>query len=176
MATLLDLTLLRGLAPLFTFLFILVISYAVLDKFKLLGNHFAPKAIASFSVAMIFIFSTRMLNIINLATPWFILMIIFGFFIVAMLMFLGVKQESVAKAVGGGTVVWVVLIISLIMFVIVIIQAFQEVESPYNEDEERTRTSEGLSALVHPRLLGALFLLVMSTFAIMFISQGFVKR
>jgi len=176
MATFLDLGVLNYLTPLFTFLFILVISYAVLDKFKLLGDNFAPKAIASFSMAMIFILSTRMLKIVNLATPWFILMIIFGFFIVAMLMFMGVKQESVAKAVSGGTVVWVVLIISIIMFVIVIIQAFQDVESPYGEDQnDRTRTTEGLNALVHPRLLGALFLLIMTTFAIMFISQGFVK-
>jgi len=68
------------------------------------------------------------------------------------------------------------MFISIIMFVIVIIQAFQDVESPYGEDQnDRTRTTEGLNALVHPRLLGALFLLIMTTFAIMFISQGFVK-
>jgi len=157
MATFLDLSILRFLTPLFTFLFILIISYAVLDKFKLLGDHFAPKAIASFSIAMIFIFSTRMLAIVNTATPWFILMILFGFFI-------------------GGTVVWVVLIVSLILFIIIIVQAFQDVESPYGDEQpEKTRTTESLSSLVHPRLLGALFLLIMSTFAVMFISQGFIK-
>ncbi|MBS3143293.1 hypothetical protein J4446_00225 [Candidatus Woesearchaeota archaeon] len=176
MATFLDLSILRFLTPLFTFLFILIISYAVLDKFKLLGDHFAPKAIASFSIAMIFIFSTRMLAIVNTATPWFILMILFGFFIAAMLMFLGVKESAIEKTVGGGTVVWVVLIVSLILFIIIIVQAFQDVESPYGDEQpEKTRTTESLSALVHPRLLGALFLLIVSTFAVMFISQGFIK-
>src|SRR3989344_1225115 len=112
MATLLDLGVLNYLTPLFTFLFILVISYAVLDKFKLLGDNFAPKAIASFSMAMIFILSTRMLKIVNLATPWFILMIIFGFFIVAMLMFMGVKQESIFKTVKSGSVVWPIIVVA----------------------------------------------------------------
>lgn len=175
MATLFDLSVLNYLTPLFTFLFILIISYAILDKFKLLGKNFAPKAIAAFSIAMIFIFSPRMMQIVNMSTPWFILLIFFGFFIVAMLMFIGVKQESISKAVKGGTVVWTILIVSLILFVIIIVQAFQDVESPYDDDKDTTRTSEGLNALVHPRLLGALFLLVMTTFAIMFISQGFVK-
>jgi len=175
MATLLDLGLLVYLTPLFTFLFILIISYAVLDKFRLLGDNFAPKAIAAFSIAMIFIFSTRMLKIVNMATPWFILLIILGFFIIAMLMFMGVKQESITKIVGSGSVVWPIIIVSLILFAIVITTAFQDVQSPYGEDDDKTRTTEGLTALVHPRLLGALFLLIMVTYAIMFISQGFVK-
>ena len=97
MATLLDLSILNFLTPLFTFLFILVISYAVLDKFKLLGEHFAPKIIASFSIAMIFILSPRMINAVNIATPWFILMIILGFFIVAMLMFIQVQVILLLK-------------------------------------------------------------------------------
>jgi len=176
MATLLDLGVLIYLTPLFTFLFILVISYAVLDKFKLLGDNIAPKAIAAFSMAMIFILSTRMIKIVNLATPWFILLIFLGFFIVAMLMFMGVKEDAISKAVKSGNVVWPVIIISLILFIISITSAFQDVQSPYEEGDERTRTSEGLRALVHPRLLGALFLLVMCVYAIMFISQGFIKN
>ncbi|MBS3134861.1 hypothetical protein J4406_00605 [Candidatus Woesearchaeota archaeon] len=175
MATLLDLGVFQYLAPLFTFLFILVLSYAVLDKFRLLGDHVAPKAIAAFSIAMIFMFSTRIVSVINMTTPWFILMIFFGFFIVAMLMFLGVKEEAVTKVVGSGTVVWAIIIISLIFLAIIITNAFQDVQSPYGEDDEKTRTAEGLRALVHPRLLGALFLLLMTTFAVMFISQGFAK-
>jgi hypothetical protein len=175
MATLLDLGVLTYLTPLFTFLFILIVSYAVLDKFRLLGDNFAPKAIAAFSIAMIFIFSTRMMKIVNMATPWFILMIIFGLFLVGMLMFIGVKESSITKTVTSGSVVWPIIVVSLIIFIIVIVNAFQDVQSPYEEGDEKTRTTEGLRALVHPRLLGALFLLLMSVYAIMFISQGFVK-
>ena len=175
MATLLDLSIFTYLTPLFTFLFILILSYAVLDKFKLLGQSFAPKAIAAFSISMIFIVSSRMLAIINIATPWFILMIFLGFFIMAMLMFLGIKQESVTETITSGSVVWPVIIISLILFIISITSAFQDVQSPYEDEPEKTRTTEGLSALVHPRLLGAIFLLIITVYAIMFISQGFVK-
>ena len=102
-------------------------------------------------------------------------MIILGFFIVAMLMFMGVKQETVVKTVSSGTVVWTVVIVSLILFIISVTTAFQDVKSPYEDEEDKTRTTEGLNALVHPRLLGALFLLIIATYAIMFISQGFAK-
>lgn len=175
MATLLDLGILQYLTPLFTFLFIFVISYAMLDKFKLLGDHFAPKAVASLSIGMIFMFSARMVAIINIATPWFILMIFFGLFLIGMLMFIGIKEDAISKTVKSGSVVWPIIVISLLIFIIVIINVFQDVQSPYGEDEQKTRTTEGINALVHPRLLGALFLLLMTTYAIMFISQGFVK-
>ena len=175
MATLLDLSILNYLAPLFTFLFILIISYAVLDKFKLLGDNFAPKAIAAFSMAALFLFSARMVKVVITATPWFILMIFFGFFIIAMLMFMGVKEDAITKTVKSGTIVYPLVIVSLLIFIIIIVGAFQDVASPYQNEDDKSRTSEGLKALVHPRLLGALFLLVMTTYAIMFISQGFVK-
>jgi len=175
MATLLDLSILNYLSPLFTFLFILVLSYAILDKFKLLGENLAPKMIASFSIAMIFMFSTRMVKVINTATPWFILLAFFGFFLIAILMFMGVKEESISKTVSGGGVVYALLIVSLLIFVIIIVGAFQDVSSPYKDQDDKSRTSEGLKALVHPRLLGALFLLLMTVYATMFISQGFIK-
>src|SRR3989344_1258872 len=114
MATLLDLTLLNYLTPLATFLFILIICYAVLDKFKLLGDNVAPKFIAAFSIALIFMFSTRMVKVILTATPWFILLIFFGFFIIAMLMFMGVKESEIHETVKSGTVVYIMLVISLI--------------------------------------------------------------
>ena len=176
MATLLDLTLLNYLTPLAAFLFILIICYAVLDKFKLLGDNVAPKFIAAFSIALIFMFSTRMVKVILTATPWFILLIFFGFFLIAMLMFMGVKEDEIHETVKSGTVVYIMLVISLIIFIITIVGAFQDVSSPYEGEDGQTRTNEGLRALVHPRLLGALFLLVMTTYAIMFVSQGFVKK
>ena len=151
MATLLDLSILTYLTPLFTFLFILVLSYAVLDKFKLMGESPVLKGIASLSIAMIFILSGRMIKVVNLATPWFMLMIIFGFFLLAMLMFMGVKEDAIAKTAAGGAVVWAVFIVSIVLFVIVIVNAFQDVQSPYEKESEKTRTTEGMNALLNPR-------------------------
>jgi len=175
MATFLDLGILSYLTPLFTFLFILVISYAVLDKFKLLGEQFAPKAIASFSIAMIFILSTRMLNIINTATPWFVLMIVIAFFIIALLMFMGLEGSAISKTMKSGSIIWPIIILTVIIFLITIIGSFQDVQDPYDDDKGKTRTTEGLRAIVHPRLLGGLFLLIISVYAVMFISQGYIK-
>jgi len=173
MATL-DISILEFLTPVFTFLFILVISYAMLDKFKLLGEKTAPKLLASFSIAMLFIFSKEALQVINIFTPWFLVLTIAGFLVIALLMFWGVKEESVSRAVSK-EVVWPIVIIGILFFVIVITIVFQDTQSPYDEEDEKTRTSEGFNAVFHPRLLGAIVLLVIALFAIRSVSEGVIK-
>ena len=174
MATL-DISILKFLTPAFTFLFILVISYAILDKFKLLGDKTAPKLLAAFSVSMLFIFSTQALRVVNIITPLFLVLTIVGFLIIALLMFWGVKEESVIRAVSRDAV-WPIIIVGILFFVIVITIVFQDAQSPYDPADEKTRTSEGFNAIFHPRVLGAVLLLVIALFAISNISKGLVMR
>ena len=58
MATILEsLGFIEFFLPVFSFLFIFVIVYAVLDKFKLMGESKAVKVIAALSIALLFLFS-----------------------------------------------------------------------------------------------------------------------
>ena len=175
MATLLDLTILQYLTPLFTFLFILIISYAILDKFKLLGDKVAPKLLAAFSVSMLFIFSKEALNVINMFTPWVLVLAIAGFLLIAVLMFWGAKEESVMNAVTKEAF-WPIFIVVILFLVVVITVVFQDTQSPYDQSEDKTRTSEGFKTIFHPRILGAILILVIALFAISNVSKGLAKK
>ncbi len=186
MATILDIRLLGYFLPAFTFLFILVISYAVLDKFNLLGKNTWAKLIASFSIALLFLFSTDALRFVNFITPWFIVLVVVAMFLIALFMFMGVKEDTMIKAVGSGEVVWTVIIISIILLIIASVHVFGDVMSPYDSGDstetmekttgdgtgDKTRESESLKTLVNPKVLGALFLLIVATFAIAYVSKG----
>ena len=187
MASFLDIGLLEYFLPAFTFLFIFVVSYAVLDKFKLLGDNKGLKLIASFSISILFLFSTDALKLVNFITPWFIVMVVIAMFLIALFMFMGLKEDSIVKAVGSGQVVWPIIIISIILLIVALVHVFGSYMSPYGTLEEqpqetvystsddgdaKSRESESMKTLVNPKILGALFLLIIATFAISYISKG----
>ena len=189
MASFLDTGLLEYFLPAFTFLFIFVITYAVLDKFKLLGENKGVKLIAAFSIAILFLFSTDALQFVNFITPWFIVLVIIAMFLIALFMFMGVKEKTMVEAVGKGEVVWPIIIISIILLIISLVHVFGHVESPYeggvtgpgettvsDGTGDKTRESESLKTLVNPKILGALFLLIIATFAIKYISEGIIAK
>ena len=175
MATILeDLTLLQFFLPVFTFLFIFVLVYAVLDKFKLMGENKWLKLIASFSVALLFLFSQDTLKFVEFITPWFVVLIVLALFILSLFMFMGLKEGDVEKVVKDPVVYWTILVIIIILLIIAVGNVFTFV-SPY-QNGQQTPPTEGLSAIVHPRTLGALFLLVIAAFAVKFISTGFETK
>ena len=189
MASFLDIGLLGYFLPVFTFLFIFVISYAVLDKFKLLGENKGVKLVAAFSIAILFLFSSDALNFVNFITPWFIVLVVIAIFLIALFMFMGVKEETMISAVGRGDIVWPVIIIASILLIISLVHVFGGYMSPYGAEEgtkqvetpttttssetgDKTRESESLKSIVNPKILGALFLLIIATIAIAQISKG----
>jgi len=189
MASVLDIGILEHFLPVFTFLFIMVVAYAVLDKFKLLGDNKGLKLIAAFSISILFLFSTDALEFINFITPWFLVLVVIALFMIALFMFMGVKEDTMTKAVGSGTVVWTVIIVAGILLIVALVNVFGGVYSPYEEggtvDSEvitvtdssgvttqRTRESESLGALTNPKILGALFLLIIAALAIHLVSKG----
>ncbi|MBU2634193.1 MAG: hypothetical protein KJ674_03025 [Nanoarchaeota archaeon] len=172
MATVMDLGLLEYILPVFSFLFVWVIVYAVMDKFNLAKNT-SVKLLVSFCVGMLFLFSANALEFVNLITPWFVVLVIIALFLVAMFMFMGVKEDVMSKAVGDPRVYWTVIVIAVILLIIALINVFGSVQSPYDEaDDGKSRESESLNTIVHPRVLGAIFLLVVASFATNFISRG----
>ncbi len=172
MATILqDLGFLEFFLPVFTFLFVFVLTFAVLDKFKLMGENKWLKLIAAFSIALIFLFSNDTLRFVQLITPWFVVLVILALFILSLFMFMGLKEGDVTNTVKDPTVYWTVLVIIIILLIIAIGEVFSVV-SPYSPTGEQTPPSEGLRAISHPRTLGALFLLIVAAFAVKFISSG----
>jgi len=164
-----DVSMLEFLSPVFSFLFIFVVVYAVLDKFKLMGENKSVKLVAAFSIAMLFLFSEPARNLISLTTPWFAVLLVGALILLSVFMFIGVPENDLIKAVKDVKVYWPIIIISLLVFTIALVQVF---ETGSDDLKPGPRTFEGINALVHPRILGAIFLLIIAAFAVKFISES----
>ncbi len=165
----LDVSMLEFLSPVFSFLFIFAVVYAVLDKFKLMGDNRSVKVVAAFSIALLFLFSAPARNFISLTTPWFAILLVGALMLLSIFMFIGLSESDLAKAAKDVKVYWSIIIIGLLVFTIALVQVF---ETGSSDLKPGPRTFEGINALVHPRVLGAIFLLIVAAFAVKFISES----
>ncbi len=177
MATILEcLGFLEFFLPVFSFLFIFVVMYAVLDKFKLMGENKSVKFIAALSIAMLFLFSQGTLKFINFVTPWFVVLVIVALFVLSLFMFMGVKEKDISEAVSNPTVYWTVLIIIIILLLAAIGSIFGDFFSAGGSPVTDPTKASVTQILVHPRVLGALFLLLIAAFAVKNISSGIESK
>ncbi len=167
MATLLDTGYLYHFLPFFTFLLIFTILYAVLDKTEMLGKNKSLNFIAALSIALISLFAGSILDLINFVVPWFVFIFIFLILMMAGFFFLGVSPDKVWERLN----VWTVLIVIILILLIGVVTVFENVFTPYGStDTGKSIGGETLNALFHPRVLGALFILIVSAIAIKMIS------
>ncbi|MCD4666428.1 hypothetical protein K8R47_01310 [archaeon] len=180
MATFLDtLGIVEFFLPLATFLFVLVILYAVLDKFKILGDSKSVKWLVSFSVSLLFLFSSKSLELVNLVTPWFAVFVVLTIFALLLFMTLGIKQDTLSAVATQPQVYWTIIIVGGILFVIALLNVFGNVLSPYGGDDGdgigddgQSRSSEALKTIVHPRILGLIFLMGIAALTATFLSKN----
>jgi len=173
MASILDsLGFLEFFLPVFSFLFIFVIMYAVLDKFELMGKNNSIKFIAALCIALLFLFSKGILEFVNFVTPWFVVLVIIALFVLSLFMFMGVKEESIRNAVSQPTVYWTVLVVVIILLIAAIGTVFSDFFSSEGGSITDPTKASITQILVHPRVLGALFLLIIVSFAVKNISKS----
>ena len=178
MATFLDIGFLRFFLPVFTFLFVLVLLKAMLSATHLLGDSSNLQWVASISVATKVLFSTKSVDLINFVTPWFVILFVFLFLLFIMFMFLsgkeaGVQKEEVWSMIGGKNTV---VIAGILILAVGVSQVFQGTFDPYSStDGGRTIGGETIRAIFNPRILGAIFIIVVAAFAVGKISQQVTK-
>lgn len=175
MATLLDTGLIAFLLPLFVFLFIFVVIYGLLSKTKLLGEkQTALNFIASICIAAVAIFAGDLIKVLGAVTPWIVFLILILLLIFGLYKFFGVEEKEIWATIGGQTVVYVII---LLILLIGLAAVFEKEISPLTGSQEDSSgnltagkvggagKSEVISTLTHPRLLGALFILIVSAFS-----------
>ena len=124
MATVLDINILSYFIPVFIFLFVFTIFFAILQKTKLLGSNAGVDALIAFSVAMLFMFVSDARQLITVITPWLVIMLVIIMSLMMIFMFLGVKAETISDAMSESGTVWTVLIILIIGLIIAFTQVF----------------------------------------------------
>jgi|SRR3989344_777416 len=111
----LELTGLNPFAPLFVFLLVFVVMYALLAKLKLLGEQKYIHLLISFIIAIIFVAFTSTREIVIKATPWAAVLLVLVFFIMILVGFTQKKMDDVI----GPWLGWVVIILLVLIFLII---------------------------------------------------------
>lgn len=142
-----DLSLIQNYLPILSFLLVFTIVFALLAKYKILGESKFVNLFVAFLVSTIFVSLTNAREYVISITPWFAVFIIVSLFILALVGFSGKVPEGFTKGLG------VVLVVALLA--VFLISAYNTFSStPFAES-----ISEWISK---PRIYGALILLVVS--------------
>ena len=114
--------------PIFTFLFVFVVIYAILGKVKEdLGTNEFLNALVSFLIATMFVTVSTMRKYIETVVPWFVILILVLFFV---LMIVGFSQNKLDDLLGKKFAIGFVVVLIAIFF-IAGVNVFSAVLTPF---------------------------------------------
>jgi hypothetical protein len=105
-----DLSGLNYLLPIWSFLLVFIISFAVLVSTKIIGENKFWLVFVSFVLATLFITAAQAREYVETAVPWAIVMVLVAFFILLITGFIGEPVKAITGGVGIGLVVVLLLI------------------------------------------------------------------
>lgn len=154
--------------PAFVFLFILISAYALLKKSNWFGDSEAVNLCLAFLTSILFMVVPEAVEIVSFVTPWVSLLAMLVLFIVILFLFMGAKQEEVTKVVTQNAAVLTIL---FVLLGIIFLTALTNVFGPFLMVGEGTGFWGVTKRVIfHPRTLGLIFLLVIASYAIRFIT------
>ncbi|MFA5857049.1 MAG: hypothetical protein WC867_06820 [Candidatus Pacearchaeota archaeon] len=128
MVTPMDISGIQFFMPVFSFLFVFIVVYAVLAKTKVLGDD-KVNLLISFIMAIMFMnFSYSLRLYVETIVPWFIVLIVSLFFILVVMSFSG--GPEVMKKMLTPTFAWVFVAVLLLIFLIAAIRVFNPMFHP----------------------------------------------
>lgn len=110
----------------FSFLFVFLITYAVLLKTKVLGENNFINILVGFIMAIIFLSYTSLELYVQTLVPWFVVLLVCVFLVLLIGGFSSGKLENIMNKGFG----WVVVVILIIIFLIAAIRVFNPVFHP----------------------------------------------
>ncbi|MEK6848537.1 MAG: hypothetical protein AABX65_02810 [Nanoarchaeota archaeon] len=115
-----DITGLAYFIPILGFLFVFVMSFAVLVKTKILGESAFVNVFISFILAIIFATVSSARQYVTAVMPWFVVLLIAIFFISLLIGMAGKKVDEFLKP----GFIWVFVVLLLVIFIIAAINVF----------------------------------------------------
>ena len=171
--------LLQKFSIIIPFLLILVLVYAVLGVTKVLGDNKGVHAIIALAIALITLFSSVTRNIINLMSPWFVVLFIFLIFmLMAFRIFGDIDFVSFLGTDSGRTVSYWVIALGIIIFLgsisaVVFSKGAPAATGPEGGEIIPQAGSVGTigggafwGTLVHPNVLGLALILLVAMFTV----------
>jgi len=120
----LDISGLNFFMPIFSFLLVFVVVYALLAKFKIIGESKWVLVFVSLIVAIIFMSFSSLKLYVETIIPWFVVLLVIVFLVLLMGFF------TIKDWIPKSWFAWVVIIILIIIFLISAIRVFNPVFHP----------------------------------------------
>lgn len=136
--------------PIFGFLFVFVIVYALLSKTKILGESQFVSLLISFIIAIVFSTIGSAQEYVQTVTPWFVVLVVVLFFI---LIIIGLSQQKIEDIMKPGFV-WVFIVALILVFLLAATKVF----APVWWDVKEFISNEG-------RIAGGILLLIIAALA-----------
>ena len=180
--------LLKEFSIIFGWLFVFVLSYALLEVTKVLGENKGLHAVLAVCFATLFAFSERATNIVLGSAPWFVV-----FMVLVMFLLIGVRfafgdkgDELLLETLGRRKAGWWILL--PVVAIVGILIAFQigpemlpggggteTTESGGTSTATSSFSQNIVNTLYHPKIIGMAAILMIAVFAIFTICTVPVK-
>jgi len=174
MASVLDVGILQYFAPIFVFALVWVVTWAILEKTQLFGKNSAIHWVISFCMGIMVMIVPGLTDIIQIITPWFIVLFIFITLLVLIFLFMGVKGDTIAGVFGKNTfVIWVVIGVSLAIFGYAMMQVYGDaVQDITNPEDSNDLNAQVGQILFHPKVMGMVLILIIAGLIVRFVSAS----
>ncbi len=169
MVSLIDSGLGEFLLPVFLFILIYAILYAVLSKTKIFGDSVNINAIVAFALAALFAALPGAMEFVSVIAPWFIVMVIVAFSVLLVFMFGGLKVDAIENIFKNTSVYWTIIILSII----IVIGGLTVVYGPFFVGGSPSGEAAGASihrAVFNIKVLTTIVVLIIFAFAVRLLS------
>lgn len=170
----LDISIISFFRPVFIFLFIFAVLFAILEKTKIFGGTKGVNSLIAFVLALLFIVSD-LVDVIDIVTPWFTILFIMILMMILVFMFAGVKQETIAETFQQTWFVWILVLVMFVIFGYALSQVFgAQIQAIYGGG---TAAGKGIGfdigrIIFHPKILGVILIIAIAAQAVRLISKG----
>ncbi len=148
--------------PVFSFLFVFLISYAILLKTKILGDLAFVNILVSFVLAIVFMSFSSVELYIRTIIPWFAILFVIVFLI---LLIAGLATKNL-DGIMTNKFAWVIIAVLVAIFLIAAIRVFNPVLHPDLVITSGDGTQQGIvqqmTDILDSRVAGGLLLLVIA--------------
>ncbi len=167
MATVLDVSFLRYFMPIFSFLFIFILTYAILTRVNLFKGKWVNLTI-SFTIAVLFLFTPDAMKVIEIATANFVLFLFLIFLILLVFLFIGAKEENITKFITkNSAMAWIIGIIVFLIFAAALTNVYGGVvQAIYGGEGEEGALYDVGRVIFNPKVLGVFLLLLIVSQAV----------
>jgi len=146
--------------PLFGFLLVFVVSYALLAKAKFLGENKFIIILVSFILAIIFVTVSSARQIVLKIVPWFAVLAVL---ILLIALIIAISQQKIDAIMKPG-VAWAFIAVLIVMFIIAAIIVFTPILAPvWEEQPDASPTLVAIKQFITAQnVLGAILVLVVA--------------